>query len=365
MKKYRPLIIMPTYNEIDNIAKIIDQILNLPVKFEILVVDDNSPDKTGEVAKAIAKKNSRVFFLHREIKDGHGNAYKAGIRWARQQDFTHIISMDADFSHDPKYLPKLFELGQKYDVVTGSRYVPGGKIVGWQWFRYLNSWGANIFTRLLLGLKPRDITSGFKCYSRRFIDNLNLDQLISAGYSFQVEMIFYAQRGGFSIAETPIVFVDRRAGQSKISGELKKSAVIVLRLATRRRGLRQLIKFAIVGAVNTIIDWLVYWLIITVTGWNVQILKQLAKALSFTVSATSSYIMNRQWTFRSTNSNISREALKFFLVSSFGLVLNNLFFYIITGILGYRDIFGLIIATALVTFWNFFANRHWTFKEKT
>lgn len=363
MKKYRPLIIIPTYNEAENIAKLIKDILSLPLKFEILVVDDNSPDRTGQIVEKIAQKNHLVNILHRPKKDGHGNAYKAGFGWALQQDFTHIISMDADFSHHPQYLTQLFRSGKKHDVAIGSRYIPGGKIEGWQWFRYLNSWGANIFTRLLLGLRPHDVTSGFRCYSRRFIKSIKFDQLISSGYAFQVEMIFNAQRRGFSIKEMPIVFIDRRAGQSKISGELKKSAIIVLRLSLHRQGLRQLIKFAIVGGINTLIDWVVYWLVLIITGWNLQIFKQLAKALSFIISATSSYIMNRQWTFRSQNRNISKEAAKFFLVSSFGLVLNNLFFYIITGIGGCKDIFGLIIATALVTFWNFFANRHWTFRD--
>lgn len=364
MKKNKPLVIIPTYNEAENIAKLIKDILVLPPKLEVLVIDDNSPDGTGRIVEKITQDNNRVKILHRAVKDGHGNAYKLGFRWALQKNFTHLISMDADFSHDPKHLLQLLKLGEKYDVIIGSRYIPGGKIIGWQWFRYLNSWGANIFTRLLLGLAPHDVTSGFRCYSRKFIKSLNLDELIARGYAFQVEMVFNAQRNGFSIKEIPITFIDRRAGQSKIAGELKKSAIIVLRLALQRQGLRQLIKFGLVGIINTLIDWLTYWLVITATGWNLQILKQIAKALSFVVSASSSYVMNRKWTFRSTNQNITKEASKFFIVASFGLILNNLFFYIITGIFGYRDIFGLIIATALVTGWNFLANKYWTFRQR-
>lgn len=368
MPNVNALVVIPTYNEVDNINKLIKEILCLPKEFDILVVDDNSPDGTSGAVEKLKTENeklkSRIFILKRKQKEGLGNAYKAGFKWALEHDYSNIFSMDADFSHNPKYLLQMLAEGQKYAVVIGSRYIKGGGIIGWDWLRYFNSYGANWFTRFALGLKPKDVTAGFKCYSRGFLQSLKLDQLISSGYAFQVEMIFNAQNKGFSIIEIPIIFEDRRVGQSKISGELTRSAKTILQLAWQRESLRQFIKFAIVGTANTVVDWLVYWLIIYFSGWNIQAFKQLAKAFSFIVSATSSYIMNRTWTFQSSDKKIFYQASKFFFIATMGLVLNNFFFYLVTAAFGLRDIFGLIIATGLVAFWNFCGSKYWVFKDK-
>lgn len=361
------LVCIPTYNEAENIKKLLPAISDLKLaNTDILIIDDNSPDKTSDIAKSINKSgklNNQVFVLDRKEKKGLGKAYVAGFKWALEHNYDFIISMDADFSHDPKYLPDLIKKSRDNDIVIGSRYIPGGKIVGWQWYRYANSWGANFFTRLLLGLKPKDATAGFKCYKARFLKSLDLDKIIAGGYAFQVEMINLAQEGGFSITETPIVFIDREIGESKISGELSRSIKTVFSLAVRKKSYRQFFKFAVVGAINTVIDWIIYLLIMKFTGWSTQTLKQFAKALSFLVSATSSYIMNRTWTFRSKNKAVAEEAGKFFIVALFGLCLNNLIFYFITGILHWHDLWGLTIATALVMIWNFLINKRWTFKE--
>lgn len=364
-KKY--LICIPTYNEADNIKKLLPTISKLNLQnVDILVIDDSSPDGTSKIAKKIdssKKLNNKIYVLDRKVKEGLGKAYVAGFKWALSHGYDYIFSMDADFSHDPKYLPKMKEKSADYDVVIGSRYIPGGKIVGWEWFRYANSYGANFVTRIALGLKPKDATAGFKCYSSKFLKSINLDKIIAGGYAFQVEMLNLAQEGGFSFTEIPITFVDRRVGESKISGELSRSAKTVFQLAVRKKTYRQFIKFAIVGAINTLIDWAVYWAIIHFTGWSTQNLKQIAKALSFIVSATSNYIMNRVWTFRSRDKQVLKQASKFFAVALVGLVLNNAIFYVITGMLHWNDFYGLAIATGLVLFWNFFANKKWTFKE--
>lgn len=368
----RVLVIVPTYNESENLPPIVAAILGQKIPgLELLIVDDNSPDGTGKLADGFARKDKRVHVLHRTEKAGLGAAYAAAFVWALKPPtgvrYDFVITMDADFSHNPDALPDLLAEREAADIVIGSRYVPGGSIVGWDWRRYLNSWGANIVVKLLLGIPARDATAGFKCYRRAFLESLKLEQLISSGYAFQVEMLYQAKEHNFTLTEVPITFVDRRVGQSKISGELGRSAKIVLRLASRRRGLRQFAKFAIVGAGNTVLDWLIFYLLLTTNlGTLGQYGKQLAKAGSFVVSATSSYIFNRTWTFRSEERNVVAQALKFLLVASIGLAINNGMFYLATSpdLLGWPDLLGLTLATASAILWNFFANKFWTFKDQ-
>lgn len=251
------LIIIPTYNESENIINLLKEISNQCLKdTDILVVDDNSPDNTSQLVKSYITKNNlnNIFVLDRIEKEGLGKAYISGFKWAIAKKYDRLISMDADFSHHPKYLPKLISNSKYYDIVVGSRYVPGGKIIGWHPLRYLNSWGANVFTKIILGLIPNDVTAGFKCYKSSFIKSLDLDNLISSGYAFQVEMLNQAQEKNFSIIEIPIVFEDRQKGQSKISGELKRSALTVVKIALNKKNLKQNIKIVITFSLAIIID---------------------------------------------------------------------------------------------------------------
>ena len=228
------LVVIPTYNEKENIEKIIPEVLAQSQEIDVLVVDDTSPDKTYEIVRQIAKENPRVHLLLRAKKEGLGKAYLAGFAWGLARQYNFFISMDADFSHQPKYLKNMVEAEPDIDVVTGSRYVDGGGVKGWGWKRQLNSRGANFFTRKALGLKTHDTTAGFKRYSRRFLESLNFKNFISSGYAFMVEMIMRAEQGKFNLSEFPIIFIDRRVGQSKIEGELKKSVKVVLKLAKKR-----------------------------------------------------------------------------------------------------------------------------------
>jgi dolichol-phosphate mannosyltransferase len=361
------LIVVPTYNERENLPGFVAALLALPQQIECLIVDDNSPDGTGKIADELVKASQRVHVLHRPGKQGLGAAYVAGFVWALERNYQFVVSMDADFSHDPAQLPTLLAVRDKQVVVIGSRYVKGGRIVGWDWRRYLNSWGANWVTRLLLGLPVRDATAGFKCYPRSFLADLDLGQLLASGYAFQVEMLLRAQELGYRLCEVPIIFVDRRAGQSKISGELVSSAKVVLRLAAQRPGLKQFIKFALVGGLNTIVDWCIYFLLwrsgLSRLGQNG---KQLAKAGSFLVAVISSYILNRAWTFRSQDKRIARQATRFFLVAAVGLLLNNSIFYFLTApnYFHLSDLISLALTTAGIMFWNFFANKYWTFRAE-
>jgi dolichol-phosphate mannosyltransferase len=225
----RVLIIIPTYNERDNIETLIAQIHDaLPVA-DVLIVDDNSPDGTGQLADALCEKDQRLQVMHRAGKLGLGTAYLAGFRHALEKGYDYVFEMDADFSHDPCYLPSLLAAASDEDgadLVIGSRRIPGGGTENWGLGRQLLSSGGSLYARLILGLgQPahplglpvNDLTSGFKCFRRRVLESIDLGSIHSEGYSFQIELTYRAMRRGFRVAEVPIVFVDRRAGQSKMS----------------------------------------------------------------------------------------------------------------------------------------------------
>lgn len=220
------LIIIPTYNERDNLKTLCDQVLTALPSADLLIVDDNSPDGTGQLADEMAAKNPRIQVLHRSGKLGLGTAYIAGFRFALSKGYEFIFEMDADFSHDPVYLPAL--PGAAKDgagVVIGSRRVPGGGTENWGLGRQLISSGGSLYARTILGLDVRDLTSGFKCFRREVLAAIDLDAVRSNGYSFQIEMTYRAIRRGFSVAEVPIIFIDRRAGQSKMSSKIFAEAM--------------------------------------------------------------------------------------------------------------------------------------------
>ncbi|MBE0592342.1 MAG: polyprenol monophosphomannose synthase [Gemmatimonadales bacterium] len=222
----RVLVIIPTYNEAQNLPQILRQVLAQDPRIEILVVDDGSPDGTGELADDYASREPRVHVLHREGKQGLGTAYRAGFRWALQRDYEFIFEMDADFSHDPKHLPEFLRAAGDADVVLGSRYLDGKvTVINWPMSRLMLSYGANIYARVVTGLQICDATGGFKCFRRRVLEAIDLDAVHSNGYSFQIEMSFRAHRRGFRITEIPIIFTDRTEGQSKMSGKIIREAV--------------------------------------------------------------------------------------------------------------------------------------------
>ncbi len=227
----RAVVIIPTYNEAENIPSLVERILGLEVKVDVLIVDDNSPDGTGQVADELARTTSRVQVIHRPHKLGLGTAYTEGFIRALDQGYDRILTMDADFSHNPRYIPALLRLTEAYDLAIGSRYVPGGGVRLWGWHRRVLSRGANLFARTLLGLQAHDCTAGFRCYRATVLEAINPHSIQADGYSYLLEMLWRVQRAGFSIAETPIVFTDRRRGASKISQkEIFHAAGTVFRL---------------------------------------------------------------------------------------------------------------------------------------
>lgn len=228
MSAERVLIVIPTYNERENLPAIVAAV-EAEFESDFLIVDDNSPDGTGQVADALAAADSRVRVLHREGKLGLGTAYVAGFRYALAEGYDYVFEMDADFSHDPKYLtPMLAAARAGADMVIGSRYVDGGGTVNWGFGRKLLSRGGSLYARTVLGVPLRDVTAGFICYRRRLLEALALDHVQSNGYSFQIEMKYRAAKGGFRVEEVPITFVDRRVGASKMSRRIFVEALTMV-----------------------------------------------------------------------------------------------------------------------------------------
>jgi dolichol-phosphate mannosyltransferase len=211
------LVIVPTYNESDNVDPLIERVLSLPEGFDILVVDDHSPDGTAARVKGWQAKSERVHLLERPGKLGLGSAYRDGFRYALANGAEYIFEMDADFSHDPGVLGDFLRHAQDADIVLGSRYLHGVTVVNWPLSRLILSYSANVYTRIVTGLPLADATGGFKCFRRRALEGIRLDAVKSEGYSFQIEMSYRCWRRGFRIKEIPIVFTDRRAGESKMS----------------------------------------------------------------------------------------------------------------------------------------------------
>ena len=230
------LVIVPTYNEIENIGKVIDAVMGLPIDVHILIVDDNSPDGTGNrVKELLTAHKERLHLLERSGKLGLGTAYIMGFKWAIEKGYNYICEMDADFSHDPNDLPRLFSAcnHDSADVAIGSRYISGVNVVNWPMSRVLISYFASVYVRTITRMKVRDATAGFVCYRRQVLEVIDLDQIKFKGYAFQIEMKFKAWKYGFKVVELPIIFTDRREGTSKMSGKIVNEAIWgVVRLKT-------------------------------------------------------------------------------------------------------------------------------------
>jgi dolichol-phosphate mannosyltransferase len=219
-------LVLPTYNEAGNIERFVAAVLDkLPATARILIVDDDSPDGTGEIADRLAAAHGQVRVLHRARKEGLGPAYVAGFRRALEEGAGYVVEMDADFSHDPAYLPRLLEAGERADLAIGSRYVEGGGVSDWSPLRRAISRGGSAYARLVLGVGVRDLTGGFKCFRREVLEAIDLDSISSRGYAFQIEMTYRAIQRGFRVVEVPIVFRDRQVGSSKMDRSIVVEAI--------------------------------------------------------------------------------------------------------------------------------------------
>jgi dolichol-phosphate mannosyltransferase len=228
MSSIKSLVIIPTYNELENLPKLIPAVLSQDESIHILIVDDGSPDGTGKYVKEEMKKNDRIHILEREKKMGLGTAYIAGFKYALQNNYDFIFEMDADFSHDPNELKNFLIAIKENDLVLGSRYIYGVRVLNWPMARLLLSFFASVYTRIITGMPIKDATGGFKCFRRKVLEAIDLDKVKSNGYSFQIEMTFKAYSKGFKIIEIPIVFIDRVKGKSKMSKKIVREAVTMV-----------------------------------------------------------------------------------------------------------------------------------------
>jgi len=222
------LIIIPTYNECENIRTLIDTVLEQDERIEILVVDDNSPDGTARIVSELQEKNDRIHLIKRSGKLGLGSAYIKGFKYALGEGYDIIFEMDADFSHDPKYLPDFLQAIGSSDIVIGSRYLNGVNVINWPLMRLVLSTGASFYTRTITGMPIKDPTSGFKCFRREVLENLNLDRIDSDGYSFQIEVSYKAWKRGHKLTEIPIIFIDRNRGASKMNKRIILEAIFMV-----------------------------------------------------------------------------------------------------------------------------------------
>jgi dolichol-phosphate mannosyltransferase len=224
----KTLVVTPTFNEADNIEKFIGEVLSQGPDIEMLIVDDNSPDRTGDIVDHLASKNQRIHTLHRPGKMGLGTAYVEGFRYAIANGFDYVFEMDADFSHNPDEIPRMLERAQKFDLVIGSRYTNGVRVINWPIRRLLLSYSANVYTRIITGMPIKDATGGFKCFRRAVLESIDLSRVKSNGYAFQIEMNFKAFTKGFKLVEHPIIFADRTVGESKMSRKIVYEAVFMV-----------------------------------------------------------------------------------------------------------------------------------------
>ena len=232
------LIIIPTYNESENIENAVHTIKNIDSNYHILVVDDNSPDKTYKIVEKLKNTIDNLFILKRKNKSGLGTAYCLGFKWAIENNYSYVVQIDADLSHNPKDIPRLIEAIEINDLVIGSRYVSGINVVNWPLSRLILSYGANIYSKIITGLPIKDSTGGFKCFSIDVLKSIDLDSIKSTGYSFQIEMNFISWIKGFKLCEIPIVFTDRQIGKSKMSKSIIFEAIYMVPLLRIKRLLR-------------------------------------------------------------------------------------------------------------------------------
>lgn len=235
----RALVIIPTYNEKENIRSIVELVLSQAPNLDVLVVDDNSPDGTAGIVEEMAKVDPRLHLLSRAGKLGLGTAYIAGFKWGLARHYAYLIEMDADFSHDPREIPNMLQAIQEADLVLGSRYINGVRVVNWPLSRLFLSKGASYYVRIITGLPVNDPTGGFKCFRRRVLEAIELDDVRSNGYAFQVEMTYKAWMKGYRVREIPITFADRYAGKSKMSGHIVREALWMVWALALSQGFRR------------------------------------------------------------------------------------------------------------------------------
>ncbi|GHV96610.1 hypothetical protein AGMMS50293_29300 [Spirochaetia bacterium] len=331
------LVIIPTYNEIGTIERLIETLVTyIPPDAEILVVDDNSPDGTAlTVEKIAADYSGRLYLLKRSEKQGLAAAYLAGFSWGFTGKYDVFLEMDADFSHDPKYIPKMMEKMQTHDVVIGSRNIKGGGVEGWSILRTIISKGGSMYSRLILDCPLYDFTGGFNMWRKTSLEKINLSSIISKGYSFQIEMKYKAYCAGCSIVEIPILFTDRQCGKSKMSKRIFFEALINIWeiRRTSKHGLEEFVKFTVTGSLGAVTNLGIFFIAADLIGFH----EIPVSIICFLTAVTQNYVVNHYWSFRkkTINTGLTLKKWIFFTGASiFGLAIN------------------LFVMNTVLTYWN-------------
>ena len=311
----RVLIIIITYNEIDNIGLLIPELFTVvPINGEVLVVDDSSPDGTGNVVEGLFQSYpNRLHLLTRPVKEGTAAAYIAGFKWGLSRDYDAFLQFDGDFSHDPKYIPRILDEIKNFDVVIASRYIKGGGIEDWTFTRKMISKGGSLYSRLILSCPIKDLTGGYNMWRRSSLEKIGLDRIMSKSYSLQIELKYRAYCSGCTIKEIPFIFTDRKRGISKISNNTLIEALIIIWKIKKNVGINsgidQFVKFFLTGGLGTITNLCIFYLL-------VDLLKQnpiLISILCFFIAGTQNYILNHKWSFKQNVLNEPLSLKKWFL----------------------------------------------------
>lgn len=364
------LIVIPTYNERDNVSPIIERAHRAEPEADVLVVDDNSPDGTGDLADRLAASDLRIHVLHRAGKEGLGAAYRAGFAWGLARDYDRLVEMDADGSHDPAHLPALLAALDDFDAALGSRWVPGGRTVGWPLRRRLLSRAGSAYARLMLGLRQRDVTGGYRAYRAEALRAIEPATITSRGYSFQIEMLWRAVSRGMRVTEVPITFAERVHGTSKMSGAIAAEAMRKVTVwGLQRPIVAQIVAFLAVGLVGVLVDLVSFNLLraTILAPAHVNGGAILAKTISSTLAILTNWIGNRSWTFRARRrTDVAREGVEFFLASALGAVVALLTLGFSHYVLGLRapladNISANLIGLALGSAVRFVAYRKWVY----
>jgi len=319
------LIIIPTYNEIENIAPLVKEVFSSVPNAHILVVDDNSPDGTAAAVEKIAEGNPALHILKRSGKQGLASAYIAGFKWGIPKGYGIFLEMDADFSHNPEYIPEMLEQIKTYDVVIGSRNIKGGGVEGWSAVRNMISKGGSLYSRIVLDCPIMDLTGGFNMWRKTALEKIGLDGIISKGYSFQVEMKFKAYHSGCAVKEIPILFPDRKRGNSKMSKKIFLEALVNIWKIKKElkvtNAIEQFIKFAITGGLGTVTNLLIFFLCADLAK-----MREIPVSVGcFMIAVTQNYIINHKWSFKRENhaEKLSiKKWLMFVCGSLLGLAIN-------------------------------------------
>lgn len=350
------LILIPTYNERENIRTLLDAVCAHP-NVHVLVIDDASPDGTADEVRVHPYFGERVFLLSRQGKDGLGAAYRAGFAWGFERDYETLTQMDADFSHDPRDIPRLFAgIESGADVAIGSRKIRGGQITGWGPWRRFCSAGAMTASRLCLGLRTKDVTAGFRTWRKDFVTRLPVLELKSNGYAFQEEMILVAEQQRGVISEIPVTFQDRVRGSSKLGGgDIREFFVTLTRLTLKRR--RRFIVYALIGAAGAVLDLGSFLLLHQVVGLEVVP----ANVIATSAAVVHNFLWHHFVTFKEHAQTPAFAFGKFVLISVVGIALNSA--VVLAGIsLGLIPALAKIVAIMLVTVWNYLLNTRVTFR---